>query len=56
MTIRERDAQAGGIDAEVETVLDGWREDEAERQQEQTESMVEELISEHRADRQTEQS
>jgi len=56
VTIREIDELAVADESEVETVLDGWREDEAERQQEQTESMVEELISEHRADRQTEQS
>ena len=55
VTVREIDELAVADESEIETVLEGWRERAAEREQAETESMVEELISEHRADRQSEQ-
>jgi predicted RNase H-like nuclease (RuvC/YqgF family) len=51
VTIEELDELAVARENEVEAAIDGWRERAEERRREQNESMVDELISEHRADR-----
>ncbi|GAA0278664.1 DUF460 domain-containing protein [Halobacterium noricense] len=51
VTIREVDELAIASESDVEAVLADWRERKAEREREQKESMVDSIISEHRADR-----
>jgi predicted RNase H-like nuclease (RuvC/YqgF family) len=51
VTIEELDDLAVARESEVETAIEGWRERAEDRRREQNESMVDELISEHRADR-----
>ncbi|WP_353634804.1 DUF460 domain-containing protein [Halobacterium sp. NMX12-1] len=51
VTIREVDELAIASEPEVEAVIADWRERKAEREREQKESMVDSIISEHRADR-----
>jgi predicted RNase H-like nuclease (RuvC/YqgF family) len=51
VTIEELDDLAVARENEVEAAIEGWRERAEERRREQNESMVDELISEHRADR-----
>ena len=49
VTIEELDDLAVAREREVESAIEGWRERAAERRKERNESMVDELISEHRA-------
>ncbi|MFC3477970.1 DUF460 domain-containing protein [Halobacterium litoreum] len=51
VTIREIDELAIASEADVEAVVADWKERKAEREREQKESMVDSIISEHRADR-----
>lgn len=51
VTIREVDELAVARESAVEAVIDGWRERAAEREREQTAELVDQLISEHRAER-----
>jgi len=51
VTIREVDELAIASESEVEAVVEDWRERKAQREREQTETMVDSIISEHRADR-----
>lgn len=51
VTIREVDELAIASESDVEAVLADWRERKAERERERKESMVDSIISEHRADR-----
>jgi predicted RNase H-like nuclease (RuvC/YqgF family) len=51
VTIREVDELALANEPDVEAVVEDWRERKAERDREQKESMVDSIISEHRADR-----
>ncbi|CQH61976.1 DUF460 domain protein [Halobacterium hubeiense] len=51
VTIREVDELAIASEPEVEAVIADWRERKAERERERKESMVDSIISEHRADR-----
>ncbi|MCG1004365.1 MULTISPECIES: DUF460 domain-containing protein [Halobacterium] len=51
VTIREVDELAVADEREVEAVIADWRERKAERERERKESMVDSIISEHRADR-----
>ncbi|WP_232703462.1 DUF460 domain-containing protein [Halobacterium wangiae] len=51
VTIREVDELALASERDVEAVVAEWRERREERQREQKESMVDSIISEHRADR-----
>jgi len=52
VSIQEIDELAVVDDSEIEAVIDDWEERAAEREREQKASMVDELISEHRADTQ----
>ncbi|PSQ04989.1 DUF460 domain-containing protein [Halobacteriales archaeon QS_6_71_20] len=49
VTIQEVDELAVARESEVEAVIDDWERRAAEREREQTEAMVDEIISEHRA-------
>ncbi|WP_232686917.1 DUF460 domain-containing protein [Halobacterium zhouii] len=49
--IREVDELAVAEEADVQAVLEDWRKRRDEREREQKESMVDSIISEHRADR-----
>ena len=51
VTIREVDELALASEPDVEAVVADWRERREERRREQKESMVDSIISEHRADR-----
>lgn len=51
VTIREVDELAIASESEVEAVIEDWRERKAQREREQKETMVDSIISEHRADR-----
>ncbi|WP_336035516.1 DUF460 domain-containing protein [Halobacterium yunchengense] len=51
VTIREVDELAIASEDDVQAVLADWRERKAERERERKESMVDSIISEHRADR-----
>jgi predicted RNase H-like nuclease (RuvC/YqgF family) len=51
VTIREVDELAVASESDVEAVVEDWRDRKAEREREQTETMVDSIISEHRADR-----
>jgi predicted RNase H-like nuclease (RuvC/YqgF family) len=51
VTIREVDELALANEPDVEAVIADWRERKADRDREQKESMVDSIISEHRADR-----
>ncbi len=51
VTIEELDDLAVAREREVEAAIEGWRERAEERRRAQNESMVDELISEHRANR-----
>jgi predicted RNase H-like nuclease (RuvC/YqgF family) len=51
VTIREVDELAVARESEVEEVLDSWERRAAEREREQTAELVDQVISEHRADR-----
>jgi predicted RNase H-like nuclease (RuvC/YqgF family) len=51
VSIREVDELAVAEEADVQAALEDWRERRAEREREQKESMVDAIISEHRADR-----
>ncbi|MGB9964478.1 DUF460 domain-containing protein [Halobacterium sp. CBA1126] len=51
VTIREVDELAIASESDVEAVVEDWRERKAERERERKESMVDSIISEHRADR-----
>jgi predicted RNase H-like nuclease (RuvC/YqgF family) len=53
--IREIDELAVAKESDVAAVVEDWRDRAAEREQAETESMVDELISEHRAERREEQ-
>jgi len=55
VTIREIDELAVAKESDVAAIVDDWRDRAAEREQAETESMVDELISEHRAERREEQ-
>jgi len=52
VSIQEIDELAVVDDSEIEAIIDDWNERAAEREREQKASMVDELISEHRADTQ----
>jgi predicted RNase H-like nuclease (RuvC/YqgF family) len=51
VSIREVDELAVAEETDVQAALEDWRERRAEREREQKESMVDAIISEHRADR-----
>jgi predicted RNase H-like nuclease (RuvC/YqgF family) len=51
VTIREVDELAIASESDVEAVIEDWRDRKADREREQTETMVDSIISEHRADR-----
>ena len=51
VTIEELDDLAVAREHEVEAAIEGWRERADERRKERNESMVDELISEHRANK-----
>lgn len=51
VTIREVDELAIASESDVEAVIDDWHDRKADREREQTETMVDSIISEHRADR-----
>ncbi|WP_160135275.1 DUF460 domain-containing protein [Halococcus salsus] len=51
VTIEELDDLAVARESEVEAAIEGWRERADERQKERNESMVDQVISEHRAER-----
>jgi predicted RNase H-like nuclease (RuvC/YqgF family) len=51
VTIREVDELAVASESDVEAVVEDWRDRKAQREREQTETMVDSIISEHRADR-----
>ncbi|WP_089669260.1 DUF460 domain-containing protein [Halobacterium jilantaiense] len=51
VTIREVDELAIANESEVESVVEDWKQRKAEREREQKETMVDSIISEHRADR-----
>ena len=51
VTVREVDELAVAREREVAAVVADWRERKAERERERKESMVDSIISEHRADR-----
>jgi hypothetical protein len=55
VTVQEIDELAVARESEVEAVIDDWRDRAAERRKEENASMVDELISEHRAERRKEQ-
>jgi hypothetical protein len=50
VSIQEIDELAVVDDSEIEAVIDDWEERAETREREQKASMVDELISEHRAD------
>lgn len=50
VTIQEVDELAVARESEIETVINGWHERAAERRKSQNASMVDQVISEHRAD------
>lgn len=54
VTIQEIDELAVAREREVESAIDGWRERAAERRHDQKSELVDKLISEHRADHDTE--
>ncbi|WP_255151008.1 DUF460 domain-containing protein [Halorarius halobius] len=54
VSIQEVDELAIASEPDVEAVVDDWRDRAADRRKEETESMVDELISEHRAERRNE--
>ncbi|NIB98112.1 DUF460 domain-containing protein [Halobacterium sp. R2-5] len=51
VTIREVDELAVATESDVEAVIADWHDRKAERERERKESMVDSIISEHRADR-----
>jgi hypothetical protein len=51
VTIREVDELAVANASEVDAVVEDWRDRKAQREREQKETMVDSIISEHRADR-----
>ncbi|MFB6163669.1 MAG: DUF460 domain-containing protein [Haloarculaceae archaeon] len=51
VTIQEVDELAVAREAEVEAVIDDWRDRAVEREKQRREQMVDQIISEHRADR-----
>jgi predicted RNase H-like nuclease (RuvC/YqgF family) len=51
VTIREVDELAIASESDVEAVIEDWHDRKADREREQTETMVDSIISEHRADR-----
>lgn len=51
VAIREVDELALASESDVQAVVEDWRERKAERERERKESMVDSIISEHRADR-----
>ncbi|MFB6270577.1 MAG: DUF460 domain-containing protein [Halobacterium sp.] len=51
VSIREVDELALASEPDVEAVIQDWKQRKAEREREQKESMVDSIISEHRADR-----
>ncbi|MDH5018947.1 DUF460 domain-containing protein [Halobacterium rubrum] len=51
VTIREVDELAVASESDVEAVVEDWRDRKAQREREQKETMVDSIISEHRADR-----
>lgn len=51
VTIREVDELAIANESEVEAVIEDWAQRKEEREREQKETMVDSIISEHRADR-----
>jgi predicted RNase H-like nuclease (RuvC/YqgF family) len=55
VTVQEIDELAVARESEVEAVIDDWRDRATERRKEENASMVDELISEHRAERRKEQ-
>jgi len=51
VTIREVDELAVASESDVEAVVEDWEDRKAQREREQKETMVDSIISEHRADR-----
>jgi len=51
VTVREVDELAVANESEVDAVIEDWEDRKAQREREQKETMVDSIISEHRADR-----